>query len=157
MCNTILSVFGPSDLLQRTVDFQMRNLRFGTVCGLSHKTRKAPFFTGVNFGEEAPKPGPVPCVIGCVWSSEGLAGGSTVAEIRYPTPLARHSHLRPPQPHPRNGGRISARPRPRRRGQLPGRSDRSPNQVLSGQPSPRARAETVSPRRRRSARRASSA
>lgn len=40
----------------------------------------------VNFGEEAPKLGPVSCVIMRVWSYEVLAGGRTTAGDHYRWP-----------------------------------------------------------------------
>lgn len=46
----------------------------------------------VNFGEEAPKLGPVSCVIMRVWSYEGLAGGRTAAGGHYRWPPTRDSH-----------------------------------------------------------------
>lgn len=58
---------------------------------------------------------------------------------------------------PEMAATVPRGPRLQRRGQIPGPSDRSPSQVLSGQPSSGARAEAVSPRRRRSPRRVSSA
>lgn len=127
----------------------MRNPRFNIVGGRSQNPRKPPFSVDVNFGEEAYRP--VLCrqarlVLGLprCWPDPGCT--------HYGSPPAGRSHSQP-----RNGGRSIARPRLRRRGQVPGPRDRSPSQVSNGQPSSRARAEAVSPRRRRSRRRASSA
>lgn len=46
----------------------------------------------INFREEAPKLGPVPCVIRRVWSSEGLAGGRSAAAADDRWPGTRDSH-----------------------------------------------------------------